>query len=135
MSTTPFHFSFSQCSSDIFLIELGNPSFNVNFAIANNVDASTGLDHEYYLNVTSCSTWVCRAWSLYSVFDSPSRSAGYTIEFVAIANINQVFASTPSFSVGATVTTSNSGSTPSTTTSGTSTTTGAITSAQAGVTT
>jgi hypothetical protein len=67
---------------------------------------------------------------------SAALLAKYTIEFVAIANINQVLSSTPSFSVGATVTTeSNSGSTPSTTTSGTRTTTGAISSTHAGITT
>ena len=40
-SCQPPHFSFSQCSSDTFSIELGNPSFNSNFTIANNVVAST----------------------------------------------------------------------------------------------
>jgi len=79
-----------------FSLELLNPSFNNAFAIANNVPTSDG---KITLNLPIVPV-----------------GPGYTLEAVDIGNINNVYATTGSFSIGATA------STTSTTTTGTSTT-------------
>jgi len=84
--------------------ELVNPSFNNAFALANNVDPT--------LNTLTLQCPIV-----------PSGS-DYTVEAVNIGNINQVYGTSPSFFIGATVTSSgSSASTVSTTGTGTSTNT------------
>ncbi|KAJ7464796.1 hypothetical protein B0H11DRAFT_2051441 [Mycena galericulata] len=64
-----------------FSIELDHPSFNSALGIANNVDSSS-------LSITI------------ALPNVPAQS-GYTIEFVAIDDINTVFTTSNSFSIGA----------------------------------
>jgi len=94
-----------------FSFELLNPSFNNAFAIANNVDPSLGT-----LTVTLGVVPV---------------GTDYTIEAVNIGNINQVYSTTPVFSIGTTA--SASGST-ATAVTGTSTNTNTPTTANLPVT-
>jgi len=84
--------------------ELVNPSFNNAFALANNVDPT--------LNTLTLQTPIV-----------PTGS-DYTVEAVNIGNINQVYATSSLFSIGATVSSSgSSSSTVSTTGTGTNTNT------------
>ncbi|KAJ7080543.1 hypothetical protein C8R44DRAFT_70139 [Mycena epipterygia] len=69
------------CRSGTFSIELDHPSFNNALALANNVDSSTLTTTVALPNVPA--------------------DSGYTIEFVDISNINSVFATSASFSIGA----------------------------------
>jgi hypothetical protein len=95
-----------------FSIELINVAFNNAFAIANNVPTAS---NQITLNLPIVPT-----------------GDGYTLEAVDIGNINNVYASTGSFSIGATVSTTSTGSagtsttatltSPITTPSGTTTT-------------
>ncbi|KIJ97037.1 hypothetical protein K443DRAFT_681822 [Laccaria amethystina LaAM-08-1] len=76
---------------DSFSIELVNTSFNNAYAIANNVDPSTG--------------------SITLTIPTVPVGAGYTIEFVDIGNINTVYTTSGSFSIGANSASSTSAST------------------------
>ncbi|EDR01117.1 uncharacterized protein LACBIDRAFT_312424 [Laccaria bicolor S238N-H82] len=76
---------------DSFSIELINTSFNNAFAIANNVDPSTG--------------------SITLTLPVVPVGAGYTIEFVDIGDINKVYTTSGSFSIGANSASSTSAST------------------------
>ncbi|KAJ7459247.1 hypothetical protein FB451DRAFT_1046205, partial [Mycena latifolia] len=79
--------TWSSTSSDpVFSIELTHPSFNNDFGIANNVNPSTN--------------------SLTIGLPSVPAEDGYTLEFVNITDINQVYATSPSFSIGAEVSSS-----------------------------
>ncbi|KAF8915167.1 hypothetical protein CPB85DRAFT_1180542, partial [Mucidula mucida] len=69
----------SQSSDPVFSIELINDSFNRQFAIANNVQPS--------LNTLTL-----------TLPQIPS-GGGYTIQFVNISNINDIFTQTSTFSV------------------------------------
>ena len=107
---TPF--SFLQCfSSTTFSFELIHTTFNNAFAIANNVDPAS-LSLTVVLPVIPASA-------------SPN-SDDYTIQAVEIGNVNNVFSTSPPFSVGATITSSVSGTTTSTTKPLTGTTTTAL---------
>jgi len=98
-------------SDPSFSFELINPSFNSQFGIANNVDPSLGT-----LTLTL-----------------PIVPTGeYTIEAVNVGNINQIYSTTPTFTIGATVTGSVSATTP---VSGTTTNTKTPTAANLPVTT
>ncbi|KAJ7146885.1 hypothetical protein C8R44DRAFT_973485 [Mycena epipterygia] len=75
-------------SLDTFSIELVHPSFNNAIAIANNVNPVTGM-----VNV---------------VIPSVPAADGYSIEFVNITDINDVFATSPEFSIAPPASTSDS---------------------------
>ncbi|KAJ7111688.1 hypothetical protein C8R44DRAFT_798474 [Mycena epipterygia] len=76
--------TWSSTSSDpVFSIELIHPSFNSAFGIANNVNPANN-------NITL------------TIPPVPAES-GYTLEFVNVTDINQVFATSSSFSIGAAV--------------------------------
>ncbi|KAF8799908.1 hypothetical protein BYT27DRAFT_7119137 [Phlegmacium glaucopus] len=79
--------------------ELTNPSFNNAIAISNNVDPSLG--------------------SITIQCPVVTPGGAFTIQAVDIGNINMVFAESPIFSIGATITSSSSGATVSTTASAT----------------
>ncbi|KAF9562287.1 hypothetical protein CPC08DRAFT_817229 [Agrocybe pediades] len=78
---------------ETFSFELINTAFNNAFAIANNVNPTAG--------------------QLTLTLPPVPVGDGYTLEAVNIGNINDVFASSPSFSIGAATTTSSSGSSTS----------------------
>lgn len=73
-----------------FSVELINTVFNNQFALANNVDPS--------LQTLTINMPIVPAGD------------GYTIEFVGVSNISQIFTTTGGFSIGATVTSSSSSS-------------------------
>ncbi|KAK7007514.1 hypothetical protein R3P38DRAFT_3027723 [Favolaschia claudopus] len=71
----------SNASDPVFSIELTHPSFNMAFALANNVDPT--------LNQLTIELPLVPAGD------------GYTLEFVNITNINQIFAMSSDFSIAA----------------------------------
>ncbi|KAJ7681080.1 hypothetical protein DFH06DRAFT_1315810 [Mycena polygramma] len=74
--------TWSSTSTDpVFSIELNHPSFNSAFAIANNVNPADN-------NATI-------------VIPPVPAEDNYTLTFVNVTNINDVFATSPSFSIGA----------------------------------
>ncbi|KAN0135629.1 hypothetical protein V8E53_006520 [Lactarius tabidus] len=91
----PAVFTWTPDSSDptTFSLELINTAFNNAFAIGNNIQTSDGT-----ISVTLPVVPV---------------GAGYTLEAVAIGNINTVYGTSSSFSVGATVSSSTSGTSSS----------------------
>ncbi|KAJ7634048.1 hypothetical protein B0H17DRAFT_845700, partial [Mycena rosella] len=69
----------STSSDPVFSIELTHPSFNNDFAIANNVDPTKN--------------------SLTVLIPEVPPEDGYTLQFVNITNINQIFSTSSSFSI------------------------------------
>ncbi|KAF9035034.1 hypothetical protein BDZ89DRAFT_498254 [Hymenopellis radicata] len=90
-SSSPITINWTSQSSDpTFSIELINESFNNQFAIANNVQAS--------LN------------TLTLTLPQVPTGGGYTIQFVNISNINDIFSQTSTFSVEDLISSTASGS-------------------------
>ncbi|KAJ7149508.1 hypothetical protein C8R43DRAFT_1007269 [Mycena crocata] len=77
-------------SDPIFSIELNHPSFNTAFAIANNVDP--------------------KANNLTLTIPPVPAEDGYTLTFVNVTDINNVYATSGSFSIGAATSSSSSAS-------------------------
>lgn len=88
-------------------MELINQVFNSQFAIGNNIDPSVGSITVELPIVPAL--YVLHSFYVCSGSDSPP-SEDYTIEAVNISNINQIYAQTSTFPIGATITSSGSAS-------------------------